>query len=326
MLRETLASPKTVLITAHRSPDADAMGSALALYNVLLKLGHKVSVVVPDSFPGFLAWMKGAGEVKFFQEQRGQGTRIIGKAEVVFCLDYNNLERIGEMGPLIQKTNATTVLIDHHIDPSDNFDFILSDTAASSTAELIFRFLRSMSWDHFIDVDVAECIYAGIMTDTGSFRFSSTSAQTHRITAELIEIGLEPNKVHSAIFDNYRFDRLKLIGHALSEKLEFDPELGVSIISLSLEEKTRYNHSKGDTEGLVNYGLSIKGARLAVFLSEESDFVKLSFRSKGDVDVNVLARAHFNGGGHKNAAGGKLVMDLEAALKQLKTVLRETLA
>lgn len=326
MLKEALASPKTILVTAHRSPDADAMGASLALYNVLLKLGHKVNVVVPDSFPGFLAWMKGSGEVRFFQEQRGQSTRIINKAEVVFCLDYNNLERIGEMGPLIQKSDALTVLIDHHIDPSGNFDFILSDTSASSTAELIFRFLRSMSWDHLMDIDIAECIYAGIMTDTGSFRFSSTSALTHRITAELMDLGLEPNKVHSAIFDNYRFDRLKLIGYALSEKLEFMEELGVSIIALSVEEKNRYNHSKGDTEGLVNYGLSIKGARLAVFLSEESDFVKFSFRSKGDVDVNLLARAHFNGGGHRNAAGGKLIMGLEAALQQLKTVLHETLS
>jgi len=320
-----LASPKNVVITSHRSPDADAMGSSLALYNVLLKLGHKVGVVVPDSFPGFLGWMKGAPGVKFYQEQRRQSTRLISKAEVVFCLDYNNLERIGEMGPVIKESHATTVLIDHHIDPAADFDFILSDTAASSTAELLFGFFRSMDWDQLLDIDIAECLYAGIMTDTGSFRFSSTSAQTHFIVAELMDLGLEPNKVHSAIFDNYRLDRLRLIGYALHQKLEFDPGLGVSIIALSSEEKTKYNHSKGDTEGLVNYGLSIKGSRLAVFLSQEADFVKLSFRSKGDVDVNFLARTYFNGGGHRNAAGGKLDMGLEEAIEKVKSVLHEVL-
>lgn len=324
-LKDLFDSPKRVAITTHRSPDGDAIGSSLGLWHFLKKEGHDASVIIPDAAPAFLHWMEGSEQIIDNEKDPETSKTIIENADVIFCLDYNRLERVAAVGDLIRESRATQILIDHHIDPSTEFDHILSDTSASSTSELIYRFAISLGWKEHLDKPIAECLYAGIMTDTGSFKFSSTSAETHRITSELMDAGLVPDKVHSAIFDTNTFDRLQLLGYALSKKLEHDSQRGVSIISLSLSEKNRFRYQKGETEGLVNYGLSIKGTRMAVFLSEELNMTKCSFRSKGDLDVNVIARTWFNGGGHKNAAGGRLDMKLGEALTYLKDVVENKL-
>lgn len=320
LVKSLFEAPRKVVITTHRSPDADAIGSSLALHNVLLRLGHSSKVIVPDAFPSFLAWMKGAEDILIHDQSAPECEAQIEEAELIFSLDYNSLSRVAAVGDLISNSSATKILIDHHIDPA-TFDHMLSDTSASSTAQLVYDFVAVLGWEEHIDEEIAACLYAGIMTDTGSFKFPSTSAHTHEVTAKLMERGLNAFEVHHQIFDTNSFDRLKLIGYALSEKLEFNAERGFAIISLSHKEKMRFNFKKGDTEGLVNYGLSIQGSKLAVFLSEEPGFTKMSFRSTGDLDVNVIARSHFNGGGHKNAAGGKLDLDLEPALMELKNVL-----
>lgn len=325
-LKALFDSSSRVVITTHRSPDGDAIGSSLALYHILQQNGLNVNVIIPDADPEFLHWMKGHDLITVFETQKESAEALIEKAEVIFCLDYNRLDRIADMGAAVEKASAKTVLIDHHIDPSPDFDFRLSKTTASSTAELIFEFVDALGWKSLINKDVAECLYTGIMTDTGSFKFSSTSAYTHLIAAHLIEVGLVPDQVHNAIFDTNSFDRLKLVGYALSKKFEFDVTHGVSIIGLSLSEKNRFKYQKGDTEGLVNYGLSVKGAQMAVFLSEELHFTKFSFRSKGEIDVNKIARSFFNGGGHKNASGGRLDMSLPQSIKYLKDVIHHKIS
>jgi phosphoesterase RecJ-like protein len=319
-LDQLLENRKKIVITTHKSPDGDAIGSSLGLAGVLQKSGHQVNVIIPDAAPGFLGWMKGADMLLDSEQDFDQAQGLISDAEVLFALDYNRLDRTGLLAAPFAQASGVKVMIDHHIDPSDEFDVVLSDVTASSTAELVFRFLSELNLKQHIDADLAACLYAGIMTDTGSFKFSSTSAETHRIAAELIDMGLVPDRVHSAIFDTSSYDRLQLIGHALSKKLDYDFKTGVSVIALSLAEKNRFKYQKGDTEGLVNYGLAIEGSRMSIFLSEELNMTKCSLRSKGEVDVNLIARAHFNGGGHKNAAGGRLDMKLPEAIKYVKDV------
>ncbi|MEZ4721835.1 MAG: bifunctional oligoribonuclease/PAP phosphatase NrnA [Flavobacteriales bacterium] len=320
-VHQLLEQPKKVVITTHKSPDGDAIGSSLALNFVLNKLGHQSVVIVPDRFPAFLNWLEGADEILIYDESKMNCISAIEAADIAFSLDYNRLERVADLGEHLKESSAVKLMIDHHIDPDDSFDHILSNTGASSTAELVHEFISDLGWETKIGVAEAECLYAGIMTDTGSFRFSSTSSKTHRVVAHLMDIGLEPWKVHQAIFDTNSYDRLKLSGYALSEKLEFIPGIRCSIITLSAEEKNRFNYQKGDTEGLVNYGLSIAGSDVAVFLSEENGMVKFSFRSKGEINVNDIAREHFSGGGHRNAAGGKFDGSLKDAEMKLKEVL-----
>lgn len=323
VLKSKLKSAKQVLITTHRSPDGDAIGSSLGLAGFLKKAGLNVAVLVPDAFPSFLNWMDGVEGIHVFEEYPHEAVALINASDVIFALDYNKFDRVGEMGQYLTESNALKVMIDHHIDPASGFDFVLSDTKASSTCELIFRFAENMAHLQHLDQSIGEALYAGIMTDTGSFRFSSTSADTHRIVASLMDAGLKPDRVHQLIFDTNTFDRLQLIGYALTKKLIFNAEKGISIISLSLSEKNRFHYKKGDTEGLVNYGLSIAGASMAVFVSEELGATKFSFRSKAEIDVNQFARNYFNGGGHKNAAGGKLDMKLKEALRYLEDVIEK---
>jgi len=315
---------KNIVITTHRSPDGDAIGSSLGLYHILKAHGHSVDVIVPDQFPGFLKWMNGSDSIIVYELSKIRSKQALQKADIIFSLDYNNLSRIADLGALVEESKATKILIDHHLEPSPDYDFSLSDTSASSTAQLIYTFADSIGLAKHINQPIAECLYAGIMTDTGSFKFSSTSALTHRIVANLMDCGLVPDKVHNAIFDTNTFSRLKLLGFTLSERFEYDAERKISVLRLSNEDKLEYNFQKGDSEGFVNYGLSIDGSKMAVFLSEDEEgYTKFSFRSKGGLDVNKIARAHFNGGGHKNAAGGKLDMPIEEAYKQLRKVIHE---
>jgi bifunctional oligoribonuclease and PAP phosphatase NrnA len=319
-----LDQPKNIVITTHRSPDGDAIGSSLGLYHILKAHGHSVDVIVPDQFPGFLKWMTGSDSVIVYELSKIRSKEALKKADIIFSLDYNNLSRIADLGALVEESKAIKILIDHHLEPSPDYDFSLSDTSASSTAQLIYTFADSIGLASHINQPIAECLYAGIMTDTGSFKFSSTSALTHRIVANLMDCGLVPDKVHNAIFDTNTFSRLKLLGFTLSERFEYDAERKISVLRLSNEDKLEYSFQKGDSEGFVNYGLSIGGSKMAVFLSEDEEgYTKFSFRSKGELDVNKIARSHFNGGGHKNAAGGKLDMPIEEAYKQLRKVINE---
>jgi phosphoesterase RecJ-like protein len=324
LLKSLLDNPKKIVITVHRGPDGDALGSALALKSVLSNLNHDVTVISPNDYASFLYWMKGNEDVLIYTENQSKATEITNSSDIIFMLDFNSVHRVGEFSGILKNANSTKVIIDHHQDPvSEDADIIISDTKSCSTAQLLFEVLDNLGYKNLIDKDVAECLYAGIMTDTGSFKFNSTTAKTHHIIAQLIEIGVHNSKVHDLVYDNYSEDRTKLLGYCLNEKLQIFPETNSAIISLSEDELNRFNFKKGDTEGVVNYALAVKGIIFAIFIAEKEGVVKLSLRSKGDFKANEVSKKYFNGGGHINAAGGISYTSLEETIEICKNIFEE---
>ena len=311
-----LSIPRKVVIVTHKNPDGDAIGSSLALFNYLQLKGHEVNVIVPNDYPDFLKWLNGNNKIVNFEFKYKKAKEIINNAHVIFCLDFNSLTRIDELGELIGASTAFKIIIDHHLEPEGFADVSFSDSLASSTAQMIYEFIDKMGDAKLINKAIANAIYMGIMTDTGSFRFSSVTGKTHTIVAHLIEAGAENSKVHEKVYDTNTESRLKLLGYCLSEKLKVFDEYHVALITLTKDELQRFNFKKGDTEGIVNYPLSIEGVKMSAFFTEGDEYIRISFRSKGDFSVNELSRNHFNGGGHTNAAGGmvELTMD-ETVLK-----------
>ena len=323
-LKQLLQNQKDIVITIHRGPDADALGSALALSSVLKQLNHNVTVISPNDYASFLYWMKGNEDVVVFTEQTDKAIEITNNADLIFLLDFNDLSRIGEYTETVRNSTATKIMIDHHQEPNLNdADIIISDVTSCSTAQLLFEVLEGLSLKNLINKDVAECVYAGIMTDTGSFKYSSTTSKTHRVIAELIDFGANNSNVHDLVYDNYSEDRTKLLGYCLNDKLQIFPDLNSAIISLNEEELDRFNFKKGDTEGVVNYALAIKGIKFAVFIAEKEGKVKLSLRSKGDFKVNEIAKKYFSGGGHVNASGGISDRSVEGTIKKVIEVFEE---
>ncbi|TAH26720.1 MAG: bifunctional oligoribonuclease/PAP phosphatase NrnA [Cytophagales bacterium] len=317
-----LDSPKKIVITTHHKPDADALGSSLALMRFLVKKGHQVTVIAPSDYPVFLNWMEGNDKVLIYaQEQHEALTKITHEADVIFCLDFNSLLRIHQYGEIVSQAKGLKVMIDHHLEPDSFANYQLWDTKAAATAVLIYKFIDICEGLHLIDTCIAECLYAGIMTDTGSFRHPNTNVEVHEIVAQLIRAGINTSRIHKNIFDNNSLDKLKFLGFALSEKLIVLPQYHVAYFVINKEELEKYHSQTGDTEGLVNYALSLEGIVMACLMIERSDAVKLSFRSKEDFSVNQFARTHFEGGGHKNAAGGKSDLDLKATENKFLEVL-----
>ena len=301
-----LSTPKKIAIIPHRSPDGDAMGSTLGLYHFLLKNNHHPVVVSPNEFPEFLAWMPGSENVKIFEKDKKNSTKILEEAELIFTLDFNALHRVGEMENVLNKLKVPFVMIDHHQLPDDYATVTYSDVAFGSTCEMLYNFISFLGKKSDIDKTIGTCIYTGILTDSGSFRFPKTTGTTHRIIADLIDLGVENTEIPTLLFDNSSFGRLQLLGRALQNtKVLADKKTAYT--TLTQDELNTFNFVKGDTEGIVNYGLSIKEIVFsAIFIeNREENIIKISFRSQGDFDVNQFARDHFNGGGHRNAAGGK---------------------
>jgi len=322
-LKSELKQSSKLLISTHRNPDGDAMGSSLALYQVLRKLGKDVKVILPDDFPSFYAWMPFSDDCLVYEHQSKEILEQVANAELIFSLDYNAFHRTTEgLSQALAKANASKVLVDHHREP-DQFDLMFWSIEASSTSELIYDLIVDMGWKEHMDISIAECLYTGIVTDTGSFRFSSTSAHTMNIAAELMALGLDSGKVQSQIYDNNSENRLRLMGYALSEKMVINEKESFAYISLSAEELARFSYQKGDTEGLVNYPLSVSSVKISVLVTQRNNEMRMSFRSKADVNVNDLARKYFNGGGHKNAAGGVSQTSMEETLIKLEKVLPE---
>lgn len=316
--KELMSSPRRCVIVMHTKPDADALGSSLGLAGYLKKNGHKVTVISPSEYPDFLKWMNGNCEVIIYPENEALVKGIIAETGLIFCLDFSSLDRIDGLGDIIRDSPSKKVLIDHHLDPEDFADFELWSTAAASTAELIYELITLMGDESLVDKNIAESLYAGIMTDTGMFRHSSTTAKVHETVARLIRHGADVNYVARKIYDANTVNRLKLIGFALYERLKVLPEYNVAYFVLSATDLKKYNYQTGDSEGLVNYGLSIKGIKMAATIIERKDVIRMSFRSVGDFSVNDFARNHFSGGGHKNAAGGKSTDSLEETIKNFE--------
>ncbi|MGB3619206.1 MAG: bifunctional oligoribonuclease/PAP phosphatase NrnA [Catalinimonas sp.] len=320
--RALLSAPKKVVITTHYKPDADALGSALALTGYLQKRYHEVQVIVPSDYPRFLNWMAGNEEVMVYGEDTHEAAaRYVAEADLIFCLDFASLARAQDLEPLIRASQATKVQIDHHLEPEAFAEFVLWNNHASATCELVFDLFDMLGDAELLDIGMAECIYAGILTDTGSFRHPTTSARVHVIISELIKVGVEPSRIHKLIYDNYSESRLRFLGYALSEKLVVLHEHRTAYIAITTEELERFQYSTGDTEGFVNFALSIEGIVVGAVFIDRGNMVKMSFRSIGDFSVNELARAHFDGGGHKNAAGGKSDLSLDETVEKFVDLL-----
>jgi len=321
---DLLGEAKKIVITTHQKPDGDAMGSSLALYHFLTVLGHSVTVISPTNWANFLDWMPGCDKVMDFEKNREQAKEKVNKADILFCLDFNIMHRTKNMEMILLDAKCIKVLIDHHQQPQEEaFDYGASDVAKSSTCEMVYDFIVQSPYADKLDLDMAACLYTGIMTDTGSFRFASTTASVHRAVAHLKDLGLDHTVIHDNIYDHLSEGRLRFIGNALLNRLEVLYEYNTALMVIPKRDLLRYEIKTGDTEGLVNFLLTIEGMKLGALLIDRDEERKWSFRSKGDFDVNIFARLNFEGGGHKNAAGGRSSESLESNVKRFKTVLEQ---
>lgn len=317
-IKNLLLPENKVVIVTHYNPDGDAIGSSLGLKHFLKELGLEPIVIVPNDFPKFLKWMPEAKKTIIADYKRKMASDAIKDADVIFCLDFNAHNRIGIVGDWLANATAKKILIDHHQQPED-FDFVYSDVTIPATCQMIYHFIEALGKEDWVNQNIAECLYTGIMTDTGGFRFRSTSATTHRIVANLIEKGADPAMITSNTWDTNTVSRLHLLSLILG-RIELVKDGKVAILYLKRDELKEFGFEKGDTEGFVNYGLSIAGTKMSAFFMEDlyEDFIKISFRSKDDVDTNAFARAHFNGGGHINASGGKYLKNIHETIEDFK--------
>ena len=319
-----IKNSKHTVILSHRSPDGDSVGSSLALYHYLKNyIGH-VQVITPDPAPKFLSWLSGFDTILNYQENEAIVNQELQKADLICCLDFNTPSRMGDLEKAFHlNQDAYIINIDHHQDPDDFSNFQLSETSASSTCQLIYDFIYGLKGTEKLSIELGEAMYTGIVTDTGSFRFSSTSKHTHNVVAELIEVGINPGKIHENIYNNYSIDRLKLLGFVLVQRFKVYEKYNAAIIYLPEEDLNQFNFQKGDTEGIVNYPLTVANIRMSILITEKDGKVKMSFRSKGDFRVNELSSKYFSGGGHFNAAGGISDVGVMETVKKLEEIFPE---
>lgn len=321
-LKSLLAIPKDIVITTHRNPDGDAIGAALGLQHYLEQLGHTIKVAIPSEFPHFLSWMPGTKEIIVYDISPEEAKKVLEKPDLIFCLDFNSLERIDKMGEIIATLKCPAVLIDHHLYPEPFADFVLHDVTASSTSELVFDFIVLLGDRSKITPLIAECLFTGILTDTGSFKYS-TSPKLFRLVADLLELGVDDVKIQNLVFNSMEEKYLRLLGHVLNNRMEVLDEFRTAIITLSKQDYEKFQISRGDTEGLVNYLLQMKNVVMAAFIHEQPTITKISLRSKGNFSVQEIAKKHFRGGGHKNASGGYSYIGLRPTVKKFKEILPE---
>ena len=321
-LSDLLSSPRKIVITTHANPDGDAIGSSLGLWWLLIRQGHEVKVITPNQWDHFLAWLPGAGSMLNSYRDMKRAEKLFNDADVVFCLDFSASRRVGDLEKILTNAPGTKVMVDHHLDPEDWADLLFHVNGISSTAELIYRLAVQMNWGDQIDQWVSECLYTGLMTDTGSFRHPTTTADVHRIVADLVDTGINVGRIHNLVYDQYSETRLRFLGHLLKERLVVIPRLRTAYMVITIEDIRNFKVKSGDTEGVVNYTLSLKGVNFGVLMKETPEGTKLSFRSIGSFPCNDFA-GHFNGGGHHNASGGKLMASLAETEKKFLGLLDE---
>ncbi len=321
-LKQLLSKPVQITITAHQRPDGDAMGSTLALYGFLIQFGHRVKVIYPTEYPSHFEWMPGVKDTLVYPLQNEEADEWIKASDLICCLDFNTLSRIQPMDEVVQEAKKPILLIDHHLQP-DEFEWMLHDVTACSTCELVYRLIHILEQESAINKDVAQCIYTGILTDTGSFQNGATNKNAFLIVGNLLDKGLDIQEVQIQLNQNGTESRLRFLGNALYNNMTVLPDLGLAFIVVKRKDSRTFNLQAGDTEGLVNYPLTIKEIQISVLIKEEKDLTKLSFRSKGDINVNELAREHFEGGGHKNAAGGKSIFPSDWLIKKISEIVEK---
>ena len=318
--KKIITDNDSFIITTHRGPDGDAMGSSMAMYNLLVNLKKDVNVIIPNSFPNFLSWLPNIKNVINHEENNSDISNLFSKVDVIIMLDFNDLSRIENIESYVTNSNAKKILIDHHQDPDLSIcDLSFCDTTYSSTCELLYMILNQAKFN--LTKNIADCLYTGILTDTGSFKFSCTTKNTHISVGDLISKGVNATEINNLIYNNYSHDRIKLLGHCLINKLKIYNNSS-AIISLSEDELKKFNFKKGDTEGIINYALSIKEVIFAVFIVEKDNIVKLSFRSLGNINVQEISKRYFGGGGHFNAAGAKSDLSLDKTIIKVENIIK----
>lgn len=322
-LKEFVDKAENIVIIPHHNPDGDAIGASLSWYGVLKQLGKNANVISPNSFPEFLEWMAGAEDVVNFETQKSRAISLLNSAELLFFLDFNGLSRIKKMQSAVERCSGKRVMIDHHPDPDNIADIMISETKASATCELMYDVITQSGWKGLLNKELAECIYAGIMTDTGSLSYNSSRPEIYSIVGDLVGIGVDKDKVHKLVFHSNSFSRMKLLGYALGSKMNRLEDAPAAYIALTDHELKKYDFKPGDSEGFVNYPLWIEGISISALFMEHSDKIKVSFRSRGTFPVNKFSEKYFNGGGHVNAAGGEFLGTLENAVDTFKTKLPE---
>ena len=327
-LRELLSiESQNIVIVGHANPDGDAIGSSLAWGGILESKGQNVTYVVPNKFPYFLSWISGADKIHIYKDKKDDKIdTLIANADIIFCMDFNSIARIEALGEAIDSnTTAKRILIDHHLNPVSDFSMMFSYPDSSSTAFLVYTIISELYGADIISTPIAEAMYVGIMTDTGNFSFSNLTPELFKAVAKLVELGINIPKINTQVYNGYSADRVKLLGYALGSKMELMQvgDFEAAYISLSEEDMRSHNFQVGDSEGFVNYPLSIKGVSLSAMFSETRQFIRISLRSRGDVDVNLFAKKYFEGGGHKNAAGGKSMKGLEETIEYFKSAVNE---
>ena len=321
-LRDLLGTqPKKIILVTHENPDGDAIGSAIGLGEALNNFGHEIKIIVPNSYPAFLKWFSSELEIIVYERRKKAANALLQEAEILFCVDFNEAKRSARMEKKLLAFSRPKVLIDHHPNPSDFCDFMISEPEYSSTAELVFDVLHRIHFEKYINYNAAEALFTGIMTDTGSFSHHISRPNTFQVVAKLMEWGINAEKIHANIYNNFTADRMKLLGHCLGNKMEVFPEFRTAVISISQKELDDFDHRPGDTEGFVNYPLSINNIVFSALFIEKKEYVKVSFRSKGNFPVNEFSRDHFFGGGHRNAAGGEITLTLEESVDKFKQLL-----
>ncbi len=321
---EIFSKKRNIVITFHYNPDGDAVGSGLALYLLLKKFKHNISIISPNNIPEFLKWMPGSNDIIIYKEQQQTVAEKFQQADIIICLDFNKIDRLKEMSKTIEESNAKIILIDHHINPETFPDIIISETNISSTAELLYQTLKQLKYTQYFDKEIASCLFAGIMTDTGAFNYGFKKSLTFTVAAELMKYNIDKDDIYDKIYNNFSEDRMRLMGYCLTNKMVVLKEFKTAYISLTQDEFKKYNYQAGDTEGFVNLPFSIKGVNFSVLFTEQYDHIKISLRSKGDFDTNKFAKKHFNGGGHKNASGGQQYnMTITETIDKFKKILPE---
>jgi phosphoesterase RecJ-like protein len=323
-IKRLLENPsKQIAIITHVNPDGDAMGSSLGLYKILRNTGHEVTVITPNVYPGFLHWLPGNNNVLVYPSDKEIAIKKISEAEIIFNIDFNDLKRIKQFSKFLEDSGAYKVIIDHHPEPVSFADLIIADVNVSSTAELVYLFIKDLELQKFIDKDIATCLFTGIMSDTGCFSYNSSNKKTYMVVSELLDYGFNKDEIYYKLYDNFTANRMRLLGYALNEKMEVLPEYKTALISLNKDELVKFHFQTGDSENFVNYPLSIKDTCFSALFIERENHIKISFRSKGDFAVNEFAKKHFNGGGHLNASGGESYMNLTETLQKFRDLLPE---
>ncbi len=320
-IRSLVEDPGDITLLTHINPDGDAIGTMLGFYWFLVKKGRNVNMVVPNEIPFFLQWLPGCDHILIEIDDPDNARRLIRNAKNIICLDFNESDRLGSLEEEFLQARGTKILIDHHPHPGDFADYVISDAEIGSTAELVYNLIGISGWSHLIDKTIAECIFTGIMTDTGCFSFNSSKSETYRVVADLLDKGIDKDRIYKLVYDNYSPNRMHLLGYSLNEKMVVIPEYHVAYISLTRDELRKFNHVNGDTEGFVNYPFSIKGIKLTALFIEKEDHIKISFRSRGDFHINKFSEKYFNGGGHKNAAGGESNLSLDKTIEKFVNLL-----